>query len=501
MKKTLAAAIALILMLTAITLVTASCSGGGNPDTINEQTTDAQIAETEETTTAPELVIVPQDFGGMDFTFFGVETHSKDWVVNTYSEALAESENGDPINDALFRRTIEIEEAFNIVIKAVGVERTKVGGEALKVILAGDNAYQAINLQGYSAKTVLNSYNSLYNLYDIDTIDLSHSWWDKNSIDSFTVGGKLFNVVGDMNIRSFFSSTGFMFSKQMIEDYNLESPFKLIDDGVWTIDKLIEQCEAVTHDVNGDGHVGYEDTAGLFGEAISLLWGLNAFGEQIVTNVNGTPEITLNNERVITGIEKYVTLLRSNTHSIWAADVPKSFSGENIFRTKMLPMLMENRLLYYSGTLVGTLDLRSMESDFGIIPKPKFDESQDGYYSSTHPQYLSFTTIPVTNSDPEGTGTILEAMHFLSQKYVFPAIYDTTIINKVIRDEETGRMLDIIRFNRVYDIGYIFDWGGASSFITAFSNNNNTNFASSYASVEPKIQAAIDSYLEIYSEE
>ena len=110
-------------------------------------------------------------------------------------------------------------------------------------------------------------------------------------------------------------------------------------------------------------------------------------------------------------------------------------------------------------------------------------------------------TIPITNPEPERTGMIMESMNFLSREYVMTAIYETTLVNKVIRDEESGEMLDLIHANRVYDIGYIFNWGSASSFIADFAANNTTDFASSYARVESRIQSAIDAYMEAYGKE
>ena len=492
----------LCLLLASLTLLLSfSACGSGSADAPAVQTTAQPASETTEAeiVTEPEYVIVPEDFGGIDFTIFGVEPHNKDWMVNTYSEALAETENGDPINDALYRRTVEIEEAYKIHLIAVGTERGSVGGDALKVIMAGDDTYQVVNLQGASASKVLGSYGSLYDLFEIDTIDLTHSWWDANSVESFAIAGKLFNVVGDLNIRSFFSSTGLMMSRQLVTDYDLDDPYVLIRRGEWTVDQLIKMCEDVTQDVNGDGVIGLEDTAGIFAEAVSLLWGINAFGDRIVSNVNGRPEITINNERVVTAVEKYVKLFRDGRASIWATDISKQFAGENIWRTRMLPMLMENKLLFYSSDIGLTLELRSMESDFGILPMPKYNESQDTYYSSTHPAYLSFMTIPATNPEPERTGTIMESMNYLSKEYVMTAIYETTLVNKVIRDEESGEMLDLIRANRIFDFGYIFNWGGASSFITDFAANNHTDFASSYAKVESKIQSAIDDYMAAYA--
>ncbi|MBQ8401550.1 MAG: hypothetical protein IJX14_06430, partial [Clostridia bacterium] len=309
------------------------------------------------------------------------------------------------------------------------------------------------------------------------------------------------NVVGDMNIRSFFSSVVLLLNRQMITEYGLEDPFTLVREDRWTIDKLTEYASAVTLDLDGDGTVGIEDSAGFFGEDVSLLWGLNSMNIQTISNVDGTPVITLNTEQTVTGIEKYVHLIRSSETGIYASTVSAKYTGENIWRTRMLPMLMNDQLLFYNSTIGTSLDLRVMDSDFGIIPMPKYDEKQEQYYASTHPAYLSFVTIPTSNPEPERTGTILEAVNAYSMEYVVPAVYQTTLVGKVIRDVESEEMLDIIFANRVYDIGYLFNWGDMSIFVSNFSQQNNTNFASGFAKSESKFQADIDKYLAAHPKE
>ncbi|MBR5222106.1 MAG: hypothetical protein IKV66_14065 [Clostridia bacterium] len=490
-----------VCMLALTLLASGLCACGAEDTADTVQTTAIPVSTTtdaaEETTAAPQLELVPQDFGGIDFTFFGVDPNSRqDWTVNTYSETVSEGETGEAISDAIYRRNLELEELYNIHIKEESTTREDVGKTALKVILAGDDAYQVVNLTGISASGLLNNPEALYNLYDISTLDLSHSWWDQNSMDAFTINGKLYNVVGDMNIRSFFSSVVLMMNKQMIETYDLENPFDLVRDGTWTMDKMITLAAAVTSDLDGDGKLGLADTVGFFGETTTGHWGLNSMGVNTVTNIDGTPQITLYSERAVDALTKYVNLLRGGEYAIFANDISSQYAGENIWYSRMMPMLMNNQLLFYNHYLGSSLDLRSMKSDFGIIPMPKYDEAQETYYSATHPCYVSFMTIPATNQNPEQTGTVMEAMNALSSAYVVPAIYETTLVGKVIRDTESEEMLDIIFANRVYDIGYIFDWGGVSNFASSLVNKNSTDFVSAYTKQESKIQKDIDKYLE-----
>ncbi len=489
-------------MLAALLACSLSACGTEPAADVTQDTAADTAAQTTaaSTTEAPEIILTEHDFGGIDFTFLGVDPQSRqDWAVNTYSETVAAEETGEAITDAIFRRNVELEEIYNIHIKEESTTREDVGKKALKVIMAGDDAYQVVNLTGISASSLLNNPDALYNLYDVSTLDFSNSWWDHNSVDTFTINGKLYNAVGDMNLRSFFSSVVLMMNKQMIETYDLENPFTLVREGTWTIDKMMSLAAAVTSDIDGDGKLGLADNVGFFGENTTGHWALNSIGINTVTNIDGTPTITLYSERAVDALTKYVNLLRGGEYAIYANDISSQYAGENIWYSRMMPMLMNNQLLFYNHYLGSSLDLRSMKSDFGIIPMPKYDESQETYYSATHPCYVSFMTIPATNTDPEGTGILMEAMNALSSKYVVPAVYETTLVGKVIRDTESEEMLDIIFANRVYDIGYIFDWGGVSGFAPGLVNKNSTDFVSAYTKQETKIQKDIDKYLEANS--
>jgi len=478
------------LLLAAILIATVSCGASGDTTDTTADTTAA-----ESSTDAPEYVIEKMDLGGEEFVIFGVEPHSNDWTVNTYSEGAVEEENGDLINDAIFRRNLEIEEAFNIKITSRGVTRENVGTEALKVIMSGDDVYDIINVVGGNLNKLLGEKGTLVDLYTVDTIDFTHSWWDQNSIEDMQLGDDLYCVVGDMNFRSTFSPICYVFNQKMVKDYNLDNPFDLVESGKWTLDAAMEMCKAVSNDVNNDGKLWLEDTVGWYGEPLSVFWGYNAMGGMICTpNKDHLPELTLNNEKAIAAVEYYVPLMREGELSIFPSDLSKVFAGENVFRNRMLPMLEQNQLLFFNSTLVACMDLRNMQADFGIVPMPKLDEAQKEYYCSTHPMYVSFMTIPVTNGDLENTGKIVEAMNFLSQKYIVPAIYEMTLTDKVMRDEKSVEMMDLILDSLVFDMGYYFNFGDVAKMMERFGYDNNTNFASKYAGSEAKIQAAIDDF-------
>ena len=79
---------------------------------------------------------------------------------------------------------------------------------------------------------------------------------------------------------------------------------------------------------------------------------------------------------------------------------------------------------------------RASEVIFGIVPGPKFDETQDRYYTSYSTYNLGVMAVPATAGDPARTGTVLEAMAAASVDTLSPAYYDICLNGKYIRDDE-----------------------------------------------------------------
>lgn len=88
--------------------------------------------------------------------------------------------------------------------------------------------------------------------------------------------------------------------------------------------------------------------------------------------------------------------------------------------------------------------LRDMKDDFGIIPYPKYDETQTEYISSASSNFLSVCAVPVTNDDLENTGAFMEYYAYLGYTDIRPQFYDVLLQGKVARDDESVKMLDTL---------------------------------------------------------
>ena len=132
-------------------------------------------------------------------------------------------------------------------------------------------------------------------------------------------------------------------------------------------------------------------------------------------------------------------------------------------------------------------NLRDSEVDFGIIPYPKWDEAQDGYY--THVDAMNgMLCFPINAPDYERTGIIVEALAAESWKQVMPVYYDRALGEKYFRDDISIEMMDIIMNGIVYDFGYIFDeWKDCTWTIVRLVAKQSADVASHWAAIESSV--------------
>ena len=102
-------------------------------------------------------------------------------------------------------------------------------------------------------------------------------------------------------------------------------------------------------------------------------------------------------------------------------------------------------------------NLRDLNIDFGVLPMPKLDEDQDGYYNMMN-EAMTHIVVPSTITNPDKVGFILEALAANSGD-ITEAYYETCIESKYARDEESIEMLEIASDNIVFDLGFIYNWG------------------------------------------
>ena len=166
-------------------------------------------------------------------------------------------------------------------------------------------------------------------------------------------------------------------------------------------------------------------------------------------------------------------------------------------------MFPNNQVLFWVECVSWARALREMETDFGIIPAPMFEEAQQQYYNYCNGNFYS-NHIPVTLvGDNLNRATIVtEALNSHSTNTVLKAYYDVSLSTKYSRDEETGRMLDLIFDNLVYDVSIVYDLASVNSSLYTMASENKTDVSSYYKKNQKMMTKNIEKLMkEINAEE
>ncbi len=477
----------LALLLLASALITASCGSG---DTTTSDTapsvTEAQTAA--ETLSPLDLTLASlstQDYGGYEFTIMDRNSEHTPW--HTY-DVFAEGENGDAINDAVFQRNRLIEELYNIKFKEEAVYIPV--DNMQKLIIAGDDTIDVFT-DGLNALTKLTTGNMLYDYNDIDEVQFDQPWWDQQMRTELSIDGKCFFATGDISIMDNEGTWCILFNKKMIENYDLEDPYMLVKEGVWTIDKMYEMAKAVAADLDGDGKMTGTDQFGFLTEVYNVyaLW-VGGDNMIIEKNADDLPVSAMYNERSATVYDKVLEMQFDTSVSASAGSaVFPAYSDMNVCFT-------EGRGLFDYGAMALISDFRETEHDFGILPSPKLDMSQKEYCNTFSPYNMTAYAIPATVSDVSRTGSVLEAMAQVSSHILTPAYMDVSLVGKFVRDNESEEMIELILATRSYDIGAIFQWGNSFSIFNNATQSKVGTFASQVEKNKKSLDTAIQKYID-----
>ena len=475
--------IILICLLMALAMTLAAC----NSSTDGENATGAEgenpgISDASDMAAPTEEIkenLPDIDFQNRDFRII-----VKAW--GEYEVSIDENSSEDVsfndvvINEATYARNMNVSEKYGINI--VKIIQDDVYNAVRKSVSAGLDDYElALPSMQEAARLALEGH--LHDWNALSHIDLDKPWYDQNLRGSLVINGKNYFMMGDFQIRDDDHTWILMFNKQIVRDLGLEEPYKLVREGKWTFDTFKQMIKDATFDLNGDGVYDKDDRYGfLTTSAGGVTNFLFSGGEKITDgdpNDGNKPVIRDNADKVAAILEKTVDILHNDDASF--------IKGTwDVFEH----MFINDQGLFYSEILVHVRRLRAMDTDFGVLPCPKYDENQKDYLTHIDPA-SPIMSLPTT-ADPEFAGVIMEALSAESYRRVIPAFYEASLSGKIVRDDESLDMLKIIMQNHVFDFAIVFDFGGIGQTFNALAGKGDTGYASEFEKRLEKAKSDID---------
>ena len=229
-------------------------------------------------------------------------------------EISSDGEDGDVVNDAIYRRNTAIEEKYNVKITE---HRDSANEDFMmttlpllrQTVMADEDLFDLAFISLFAAGTAARD-DLLWDMNEINYIDFSKDWWNPNVNDALEVNNKLYFTSSDFSLRDKNRTYILVFNKKIVEDNSLGDPFAVVRDGKWTLDVMTEWAMTASNDLNGNGEVDYTDAFGMGTDSqnafVAMVYscGVNA----LKNDSDGKPQLNLNNEHTIKAIDKVMAL-------------------------------------------------------------------------------------------------------------------------------------------------------------------------------------------------
>jgi hypothetical protein len=253
--------------------------------------------------------------------------------------------------------------------------------------------------------------------------------------------------------------------------------------------------EQAAVDMNGDGTLKWQDDKfGFVTSDYSSRALMYASGEKLVTQDAQHNLIPLPSIERLSGVVDIAAKIMGDKHITFQTGYESTVPDD------IRAVFEEGRALFYGEVMQCIIRMRESETEFGLVPWPKYDQMQDGYYNLVHTSAGRGVCIPVSQTDYEFVGAIVEAFAAKSMYTVTPAYYDVALTYKYMRDTDSAEMLDIILDSRVYDLGLIANYGSMAGSIAGVITNGTGNLASTWAKSERAFQKMMDKAVEKYAD-
>ncbi|MGN1346267.1 MAG: hypothetical protein ACI4V1_05745 [Eubacteriales bacterium] len=468
-----------------------SCASGetngeadGSGDTSPEAGTSAETQETEpEETERPkaEDTLTVKDFEGRDYRMISTNQDSRQVDI------CADEMTGATLNDLVYGRNIRVAEMYNVNMIAEEADYSSINNMVKTDAASGDTSYE-LYLTNYTAHP-LGTGGYLYNFYDLPAVDLTKEWWDQNEVADMTSQGRLYLAIGDISPTELLTSECMLFNKNLFDDNGITYPYEDALNGTWTLDKFIAIADGKTTDLNGDGEIKVDDD--LFSltcwndYGTALLYG--AGGDFSTFDDDGNMVLTIDQEKAVNIYMKIYAAVNGTGANYELSQHERSFK------------VFEEGRAYFCGITFQKIEtfLREMEYDYGVLPNPKYDETQANY-STCVSGAGSMVVVPKSCTDPEYVGTMLEAMAAVSYDMITPDLIDVLASTKNVRDPQSSEIVQMIIRNRNFDTARMHDIA-VDQYVATLLPQDSTDVVSYFAKQEKVWSKLVEKLNENYA--
>ncbi len=482
------------LILALVTAMSVSCGSSGElaETTAAPDTTSASEPEKDKNLLDK---LADADYEGRTVTF-GVSTASE-------PDILAEELNGEVTNDAVWSRNNKIEEKFNIEIESVVIEQNVYNWypKLTTIVLAGDDVYDIVGHYAYDLSKAVSA--GIYQDWNtVANLELDNPWWAQEINERATFNGKLYGLSGYIGMSIMQYSQAMFYNQRHVEDYGTkpETLYELVYDGKWTFEAFENIVKNMYVDLNNNGERDDKDFYGYCCcSGTTFDYWQDAFDIPITSkNKDGSISVDLLNDKRVSALERINTFLTT----VDGAKYNLGDSAESSWTWYDQYNFYVGRQAFSGGPFLGAFEYyRNMEDTYGVLPFPKWDEAQEGYYAPLNDRYTVWG-IPMTVKDTAFVGLVAEAMARETYENVYPAFYDVALKGKFSTDEHYAEMVDLVMSGMRFDVANMFGgyMANAPYIFRYLLQEESTDLASKYAEIKGELDEGLKSFNTFYAD-
>lgn len=469
------------LLLLAMALSAVACGKSGENETTDPIVTTTAAAGGDATTatvpaeTEPENPLDQLDFDQAPITVVY-------WKDVERPEFEAEEINGNPVNDAIYERNLQVEERLNVKLQFVPTAGnggninayTNFVGNAYK---AGESEYDL--LASYSRSTATCAINGYCaDMLSLDYLNFENPWWPSSLMDVVGIGDSIYFASGDASVNVLHFMYATYYNKDMIEEFKLEDPVTLVREHKWTIAKMQEMSKDVYQDLDNDGAKSAGDLYGTTVGNFHLDALYTGSGLRLVEKGEDEDELIRISQDFFS--EKAVNLCATvgawlQTQDVYNKTDPVAFVNGNC--------IFDINRCYLAD------QLQNVDWSYGILPVPMYDEEQEDYISVVGNPFTLYG-IYGNSQDTNRASAALECWAEAAYQTTTPAQFETTMKLKYSETSNESEMYDIIRTTVCFDMGRLFNNSLAAItdiFFAAVDRNQSwTTVSAQYTNILPK---------------
>lgn len=292
----------------------------------------------------------------------------------------------------------------------------------------------------------------LRNLNKVDTLDLTHSWYNQDLADAIEVNDQLFSVASYGAITTVSSIVRLFVNDDMLEDLKLDSVYPMVVEGTWTFDKLYEyQAAGSIENGNGTWAV-YEDKIGIafphtkFMPSFVYACGITLTETDEAGNIT-IADLTTDKFVEIHDFTRDKLVGHYNGSTAMKGGSVGSYDTGNYF--------IQEWCLFWHCDGRNINNMRSATFAWGSVPIPMWDEDQGRYYTMNEEE-MGIFCIPI-DADKNISGALLDTYSWFGMQLVYPVYVEDVLYTKAASSEIAASMYDLMMDSLVYDFAYYYN--------------------------------------------